>query len=130
VRPVALDLHVEDVLVREPSRLHGHELLDEPRAQRHEGEPGRGEQVLDRAADDDVPDLRRLERQRADPLVAVDEHQRAVLAGKPVDGLDVVHRTRPVGDEGRADERGPLVDRSGVGLGSGSTCTTSAPRSS
>ena len=42
-----------------------------------------------------------------------------MLAGKAVDRLDVVHRTRPVGDEGRADERGPLVDRSGVRLGIG-----------
>ena len=116
MRPIALDLHVEDVLVREPARLHRDELLDEPRPQRHEREPGRREQVLDGAADDDVSRLRRVERQRADPLVAVDEHQRAVLTGEPVDRFDVVHRARPVRDERRADERGPLVDRGGVGL--------------
>ena len=54
VRPVALDLHVEDVLVREPAGLRRQELLDEPGPERHEREPGRGEQVLDGAADDDV----------------------------------------------------------------------------
>ena len=59
VRPVARDLHVEDVLVREPARLHRDQLLDEPWAERHERQPGRGEQVLDGAADDDVSCLRR-----------------------------------------------------------------------
>ena len=63
------------------------------------------------------PAFARLERDRSDPLVAVDEHQRAVLAGEPVDRLDVVHRARPEGDERGGDERSPLVDRRRVRLG-------------
>jgi hypothetical protein len=116
MRPVALDLHVEDVLVREPAGLHRHQLLDEARPERHEREPGRGEQVLHGPADDDVARLRGVERDRPDPLVAVDEHQRAVPACEPVDRLDVVHRPRPVGDEGGRDERGSLVDRGRIRL--------------
>ena len=53
-------------------------------------EPGRGEQVLDGAADDDVADACRLDRDRPDPLIAVHQHQRAVPTGDPVDRLDVV----------------------------------------
>jgi hypothetical protein len=116
VRPVALDLHVEDVLVREPAGLDRDELLNEPGPKRHEREPRRGEQVLDGAADDDVACLRGVDRNRADPLIAVDEHQRPVLPGDPVDRLDVVHCAGPIGDEGRGDEGGALVDRGCVRL--------------
>ena len=67
--------------------------------------------------DDDVADLRRLDRQRTDGLVRVDEHERAVLARDPVDRLDVVDAAASEREEGRADERRPLVDRGGEGLG-------------
>ncbi len=119
MRAVALDLHVEDVLVREPAGLRRQELGHEPGPARHEREPGGGEQVLDGAADDDVARGRRVERDRSDSLVAVHEHERAVLAGERVDRLDVVDGAGAVGDERRADERRALVDRRRVRVGLG-----------
>ena len=59
------------------------------------------------------------DRDRADSLVAVHEHQRAAAPRERVDRLDVVDGARAVGDEGRADERRPLVDRLLVRLGLG-----------
>ena len=74
--------------------------------------PGRAEQVLDRPAGDDVGAERaHVELERADRLVAVGEHERAVLVGELGDRGDVVAVARAVGDGRAADERRPLVDR-------------------
>jgi hypothetical protein len=82
VRPVALDLHVEDVLVREPARLHRHQLLDEPGRSAMNDSPAEASRYLTVP-----PTTASLPSQpRAGPLhslVAVDEHQRAMLAGDP-----------------------------------------------
>jgi hypothetical protein len=109
MRPVALDLHLEDVLVGEPAGL-GRQPAAKLFADVHVGKPGRGEEVLDGSADDDVADRRGAEGERAGALVGVHEHRRPVLASDAVDRLHVVRAAGPEGDERRRDQRRPLVD--------------------
>ena len=82
-----------------------------PRTQR-KPRPARCEQVLDRSAGDEVGAERtNVELDRADGLVAVGEHERAVRVGGLGDRGDVVPVACPVGDRRAADERRALVDR-------------------
>ena len=88
------------------------------RAHVEEAEPGRAEQVLDRAAGDEVDAERvRVEVDRADRLVRVGEAERARLVRDPRDLGDVVAVAGAVRDGRAADERRPLVDRLGEALG-------------
>ena len=83
-----------------------------------EAEPRRGEQVLDRAAGDEVGAERAhvdLDRPRC--LVAVGEHERAVRVRHLGDRGHVVAVPRAVRDRRAADERRALVDRLGEALG-------------
>ena len=87
------------------------------RAHVEEAEPRRGEQVLDRAAGDEVDAERaRVEVDRADRLVRVGEAERARVVRDPRDLGDVVAVAGAVGDGRAADERRPLVDRLGEAL--------------
>ena len=102
-----------------------------------EAEARRAEQVLDRAAGDEVdPERVRVEVDRADRLVRVGEAERAGRVGDLGDRGDVVPVAGAVRDGRAADKGRPLVDCLGEALGRdravglGRTWTTSAPRSS
>ena len=117
VRRVVGDGHREDVLVGEPARLRRQQRTAKRLAQPHEAEPGRAEQVLHRSARDDVDAERaNVELDRAERLVAVGEHDRAVGVRELGDRGDVVPVTRSKRDRRAADERSPLVDRLGKAL--------------
>ena len=80
-------------------------------------EAGRAEQVLDGPAGDDVGAERaHVELERADRLVAVGEHERAVRVRELGDRGHVVAVARAERDGRAADERRPLVDRLGEAL--------------
>ena len=108
----------------------------EPRTQR-KPRPGRGEQVLDRAARDEVgPERARVELDRADGLVAVGQHERA-LRVRDLGDRRRRRRGDPCGTRSSRSRRGPCARRSprrsaragSMPSASGRTCTTSAPRS-
>ena len=107
-----MDVHLEDVPVREPAGLRGPERLDELGAAVEEAEAGRAEQVLEDAGAQEVDvELLHVERVRADGLVGVEQHERAALTRDPRDALDVEARAVAVADRGDRDERRLLVDR-------------------
>ena len=101
----------------------------------HEREPGRGEQVLDRARCQQV-DAERTRRRAGSlrPPGSCRRGKRALLVREAGDLGDVEPVAGAVRDRGAADERRALVDRLGEALerdaavGSGRTWTTSAPR--
>src|SRR5581483_5201901 len=112
------DVHAEDVLVGEPAGLAREQVLMELAADVEETEPRRAEQVLDRAAGDEVDAERAgVEVDGPDRLVRVGEAVRSGLVREPGDPGDVVTVAGAVGDGGAADERGPFVDRLGESLG-------------
>ena len=90
----------------------GHARSNELTAAVEEGQPGGAEEVLEHARSQEV-DVERLDvhGERADRLVGVEQDEGAALPGELDDGLDVGHRTRPVGDVRDRDERRVLVDR-------------------
>ena len=117
-RRVVGDVHLEDVLVGEPAGLGGQKRAQQLPPDVQEAEPGRTEQILDRAARGEVdPERACVEIDRADRLVRVREAQRARLVRDPRDLGDVVPVARPVRDGRAADERRPLVDCLGEALG-------------
>ena len=86
----------------------GAELRPKP----HEAEARRAEQVLHRAAGDDVRTQRpHVDLERADRLVAVGEKERAARVRQLRDRADVVAVARAEGHGRAAHERRPLVDR-------------------
>ena len=111
-RRVVVDVHLEDVAVGEPAGRRRLDRLDELAAAVEEPEPGRAEQVLEHAGDEEVAiQGAHVDRQRADRLVRVDQDERAALVREPRDRLDVVAAAVAEADVRDRDERRLLVDR-------------------
>ena len=112
------DVHPEDVLVGEPAGLRRHQPGEDLAPHPEKAETGRGEQVLDRSARDEVGTERaHVDLDRPGRLVAVGEDERSVRVGDLGDRGDVVAVARAIRDRRAADESGALVDRLGEALG-------------
>ena len=86
-------------------------------AEPHERKAGRAEQVLDRPTRDDVGAERaHVDLDRADRLIAVGQHQRAVFVAELGDRRDVVAVPRAERERSAAHERRALVDRVGEAI--------------
>ena len=112
VRRVVGDVHLEDVLVGEPAGLRRRQPREHLAPHPEEAEAGRGEQVLDRPARDEVGTERaHVDLDRARRLVAVGEHERAIRVG----GLGDRRRRRGgdrCGTRSSCSRRGPCARRS------------------
>ena len=88
------------------------DTLDELASAVEESEPGRAEQVLENARAEEVDaELLDVNRQRADRLEGVEEHERSPLVCEVDDLAHVDHRPVAVADVSDRDEQRVVVDR-------------------